>query len=474
MKKSALAAAITAALAATPARSQEFLAGDYWIASQGIGTSSVFAPGVARVDACTGATQLVLPLSSVLHAASTFDPSRNAFLVGAPVPSSPANVEILAVKADGSWASLGVGATGLFSLAATGDGRLYFIRSTTPNRIQYADAANVVHDLLDATGSAPLALPPTFQQRSMHYDAATNALFFGDIDSGTPCAISTGTAWIRKVPLAPGGALAAGPVQSGPVCVLNGDSALRVVNLSEGPGDTVFAVLDDNTNGAVARMITVDKATLAVTPFAMNGPDTGAAATVAGVYNKACGFAVINDGFEPKLRLYGPGMSGNGVTWVTGGVSVHADAHMTRIPESVVQGVLPFGTGTPGCAGAQALWVTTTPKVGASGFRFTCTNAPPSALGLLIVGNAPDFAGSDPFAFGALLHVSLFASTFLEGLDLTSSSFGLGSSPAPIPISPVLAGQTVVAQALWVWSGCATPSPVGISTSTGLGVTFQP
>jgi hypothetical protein len=276
-----------------------------------------------------------------------------------------------------------------------------------------------------------------------------------------------------RIPISLDGTKVTGPAQTVPFCTVP-MSQLRVVNFSAGPGSSVMAVLDDNSNGAVGRMVTIDPLTLAVSTYAANGPYTGAAATVAGVYSHLLGRAVIDDGFAIALRVYNQGESGNGLIWVNGGVSVHANASMVEIPNDAAIGLLPFGTGTPGCKGTEALYATSTPRVGAPNFRFTCTNVPPSTLGLLLIGDAPDLNGSDPFGLGALLHVNLFASSFLESQDLYSNAFGLGGSAAPIPISGSLVGLTFDAMALWVWTGCSTPSPFGISTSTGLALTIQP
>lgn len=126
-----------------------------------------------------------------------------------------------------------------------------------------------------------------------------------------------------------------------------------------------------------------------------------------------------------------------------------------------------YGTGSPGCSGTHTLDTTTAPFINSPQFGFTCDNAPPSTLGLGILTNAPDFAGSDPLFIGVILHVDLFGSTELYGLDFVSDALGMGAAPAPIPNVPALVGSTYYCMALWAWSSCSLP-PYNLSTSRGL------
>lgn len=139
-------------------------------------------------------------------------------------------------------------------------------------------------------------------------------------------------------------------------------------------------------------------------------------------------------------------------------------------------GVAPYGLGTPGCAGLMVLGASGPPKVGAAGFGITSLHAPPSSFGLGLVGNVADFAGSDPFGVGLVLHVDLVASAQVVTLAFASDPSGVAFAPAPIPAVPSLAGVTVFAQALFVEKPGAScgASPFGLISSTGLGLTLQP
>lgn len=139
-----------------------------------------------------------------------------------------------------------------------------------------------------------------------------------------------------------------------------------------------------------------------------------------------------------------------------------------------VPGLKAFGTGTEGCVSRQWLSANGVPAVGSAGFAFQSSHAPNGGLGLLLLGDAANVAGNDPFALGALFHVDLALSTFLQGLDMPANAAGLGTTPVPLPANPALAGQKLVAQALWIWSTECLLPPIGMSSTAGLEVTFQP
>jgi hypothetical protein len=136
-------------------------------------------------------------------------------------------------------------------------------------------------------------------------------------------------------------------------------------------------------------------------------------------------------------------------------------------------GASPFGSGTPGCAGTQTLGVNHAPMAGSPHFAVTCDHAPPSSLGLCLVADAPDLAGSDPFFLGIALHVNLFAASEVLSFDLASDASGIGLTVnTAIPNDAALIGKTYYAQALWLWTSCSLP-PFNLSTSRGLAITIQ-
>ncbi len=134
-----------------------------------------------------------------------------------------------------------------------------------------------------------------------------------------------------------------------------------------------------------------------------------------------------------------------------------------------------FGMGTTGCGGALGMAASEAPAVGAPDFRFLATNAPRNTLGLLLVTSLPDVFGSDPFSLGLLLHVDLFASAEVLGLDLVSEGSGAGLLSVAIPSDPLLQGQSFTAQSVWVelpGEGCAT-SVLHLVSSRGMQLVIQ-
>ncbi|HKE00790.1 MAG TPA: integrin alpha [Planctomycetota bacterium] len=137
-------------------------------------------------------------------------------------------------------------------------------------------------------------------------------------------------------------------------------------------------------------------------------------------------------------------------------------------------GIAFYGTGTPGCSGSQTTTGNTAPTVGNAAFALRCNHAPPSALGLNLVGDVPNVLGSDPLGLGVLLHVDLFLSTTTFGLNMNSDAAGFASSPTPVPPTPGLAGVTLYGQSLWFWPAgpCSLP-PFQLSTSRAVAITIQ-
>jgi hypothetical protein len=135
-----------------------------------------------------------------------------------------------------------------------------------------------------------------------------------------------------------------------------------------------------------------------------------------------------------------------------------------------------LGSGTPGCAGRLGLAATSVPTVNQASFAIAASNAPQSSLGLLLVGDAADAAGSDPLGLGVLFHVNVLTVTELLGIDLRSGTEGLARAATPIPNAPVLAGKTFTAQAFFLEAGVAPcdPSPFGLVSSRGLSITVLP
>ncbi|MFN0208078.1 MAG: FG-GAP repeat protein [Planctomycetota bacterium] len=140
-------------------------------------------------------------------------------------------------------------------------------------------------------------------------------------------------------------------------------------------------------------------------------------------------------------------------------------------------GTSSYGTGTPGCTGTQTLGVNHAPMINSPHFALTCSNAPPSSLGLAIVTDSQDLAGSDSLGVGVLVHTDFAFATELIALDFASDGTGYSETVgATIPNNPTIVGNTYYACALWAWSPstCVLPgfNPYNLSTSRGLAITI--
>ncbi|MBI3818748.1 MAG: hypothetical protein HY286_08670 [Planctomycetes bacterium] len=173
--------------------------------------------------------------------------------------------------------------------------------------------------------------------------------------------------------------------------------------------------------------------------------------------------------FPVTLGAFDTLLNGNGAV---GGFS---DGWLAKVTLGTPAGVVPYGTGTLGCAGAQSLVVYSTPKVGNPNFEFTCSHCPGDSLGLLLITNQSYATDSDPFGIGLNLLVDLFSSSEIYAFDINSNSLGGASVPTAIPNNSLLGGNKYYAQVVSLWpSGTCTPSVLGLSSSNALAITIQP
>lgn len=153
-------------------------------------------------------------------------------------------------------------------------------------------------------------------------------------------------------------------------------------------------------------------------------------------------------------------------------VANYGGSGVTVLKNALVEpaGTFLYGPGTPGAWGTLGLDTNAIPQIGDAGFALVATNAPRHALGLLLLGNAFDVAGSDSLGVGLLLHVDVLASTELLGLDAPSDAAGGVFVPAPIPNDPALAGLAYAAQFVFVEAAgfASSPSPFHLVGSRGL------
>ncbi|MBI3818709.1 MAG: VCBS repeat-containing protein [Planctomycetes bacterium] len=134
-------------------------------------------------------------------------------------------------------------------------------------------------------------------------------------------------------------------------------------------------------------------------------------------------------------------------------------------------GISIFGTGTPGCFGAQTLTSTLPPKIGTPQYPFTCNRGPANSLSLLIVTDVAYFPGADPFSLGITMYNDFILSTQLWGFDMPTDIYGIGTAHADIPNDPTLVGQLFYGQVLSLFGNIpCTPSVSGLSASMGVAI----
>ncbi len=129
-------------------------------------------------------------------------------------------------------------------------------------------------------------------------------------------------------------------------------------------------------------------------------------------------------------------------------------------------GVQRYGVSSGACRGPIVMDVTRMPAGGTQDFTVVCSAAPPSTAGWLVLGVAPDAAGTP--VLGANLHVSV--NNFILALPLTSSATGFGS--VRLPLYRTWRGTSLFAQFVWVNPpNCTGNGP--LSSSNALQIVVQ-
>jgi hypothetical protein len=165
-----------------------------------------------------------------------------------------------------------------------------------------------------------------------------------------------------------------------------------------------------------------------------------------------------------------PGTAGDLLVQVTSltqpMVSETRTVHLVHDPV----GVFRFGIGTPGCTGAYAVDATGPLATGGPPTQLQCTQVPPLAPVLWMVGFgvAPDFA---TWQFPGLpdFYVDPFGNLFVTFFVFADAG-GLASASLQAPPDPFLKGLELVCQTLTPTGPCA---PASISSSPALGMVVQ-
>lgn len=232
-----------------------------------------------------------------------FDTWRNAMVVNMSLhPDGPFNYKPWVVSSDGSAVALpGLDSVSLRGIATTGDGRIYLQRNTFGNgTIEYYDAGNQLHTLMDETGTAP------FDLRVEHvlYDPAGDALIAVHSvhwTPGSPCSTTANS--VYRIPLSADGSQVAGPVTCTTLLTANEN----LLSLDHLPGGDMLLVAQGLSDDKFWR---IDPSGPSASLWATCLPDD----LNGGVHVDALGAAVVMEDASNQLRIFGPGSSGTGTT----------------------------------------------------------------------------------------------------------------------------------------------------------------
>ena len=216
------------------------------------------------------------------------------------------------------------------AIASRGDGIVY-LWYTELDPIRYLDASDTVQDLLDEAGTGSYVLPGTgVVVDVMIYHESTNSLIIVTAFDFGPCVVANETCAI-KVPLTADGAQVAGPLVAVQVDI--SVSAESVVGIGYGPGDSIFFIVDTNSNAQEPRMQLLDPDTMTLSTFAESGSFIGAAVISAGTYSNVNDVGLLFDTNSDEIRAYTLGETGLGTTFLSGlsGPGFHEVARMVEI-----------------------------------------------------------------------------------------------------------------------------------------------
>ncbi|HEX5011208.1 MAG TPA: hypothetical protein VFY71_12495 [Planctomycetota bacterium] len=341
---------------------------------------------IYRIDPQTGHGAMLADTTYLGTAGSAvFDNYRNGVLAYCSVPpDSWALQSLWLFAADGTATKLGLSGAYPGALAPTGDGRIFFQRDDVVwwPQIEWLDASNVAHVLMDSTGTAP------YQHTvdAMIYSPAQNALFAATRE-GAPDACSGALCSVLRIPLSADGTRVGGAV----TCTTwDGGGTENPTNFDELPGGDLLLTFN-SSYVAPDKFQRVNAATGALSTFAKCIPHD----VDGGVWSPAVSrIIIINDGTN-QLETYTAGDDGTGDALVT-------DVPVSGFTSGTGPGNLIFEVklGGPGCAGLLApygaglggkggfvpvLAGAGCPDVG-NGFAITIDHAVGGASGLLFVG----------------------------------------------------------------------------------------
>jgi len=389
-----------------------FKPGELFLYSPGLQGPGYSGAGILRMNPTTGASSVLLQTATAQPNIGTvaFDPYRQRVVVSAALTlQQPSRLYYV----DGNGALEDplalVGPAAANCIAPAGNGRIYF-QAFIPgvNAFSYLDANDDLQTLYESDGVTPL-LPagPMSAPSGAIYEPATNALFFAFFDQNA--SFPGEHIRVRKVPLSADGSRVGGPMVDSLYNVSPGLGGEQPVGWSHGPDGKLILNVITAEAGAMPRMLQVDPANVAITPWGNTGttdPSVGLFLFVAGAYSAALDKVVVVDAWNKQLRSFAQGSAGGlggavpigPATFPNVGiqvnlVSVPSDAHVSTSYCTAKTTTL------PGClASIQSFGVPA--QSNPAGFHVIAAPAPGGNPGLFLWSLAGP--ASTPFAGGWL------------------------------------------------------------------------
>ncbi|MBI3817955.1 MAG: hypothetical protein HY286_04630 [Planctomycetes bacterium] len=454
----------------------QFHEGYIFILSSSLPTPPVANAGLLRLDPSTGAIQQILTADwPSVNTSFVYDGYRAKLIMSAHPTGAPGFSTCIKVDADGTWTQFTNMPASIKKMSSIGDGRIFYLfnNGTAQNPLRYMDASDISHDVLNAAGTGGFSATPTGQINDMIYEPQTASIWILTFPNASPCGNTFG---IYRIQLNGAGTQVVGAPLVYTYC-LGGSGFYNGTRLSRGPNGNILVALQSTVPQPNANAFMIDPGSMSGSVYSMWQDSTSPGVLTAGIYSSYLNGMLFVDTFQDEMRYFSQGSGGGGFTFDKGLVSsAGGSAEAVGMAEVRLApvGLANYGSGTPGCLGYQHLTANQSPKVNAVDFRLICTNAPPSSLGLILITDVADVAGTDYFSLNFLVHLDLINSTQLLWADIDSNPVGFGESPVPLIIDPMLVGQTFYEQAIWYWTGCAPPSGTGFSSSDALVTTIQP
>ncbi len=470
--RSFIFAVIAAASTGGPlfAQSSGFVPGDLYLFSPAITGSSSTDGALLRIDPTTGATTVLVDLDVTASTpqSAAYDSYRNRIVFQGRPAGVAGQSALWMVDGNGALQKLGYDGKPLRTFAPSGDGKIYLLDDSDGTAwIEYIDAANVRHPLMQDIGLAPFTINDNFgfDVRAMLYDPASHRLFIASYSAASVVCTGGNTADVnlRSIQLDTAGTQVIGPVICNQFAVDPSGPGEIPVGLSFGQNGQLLLVVDTGTNAQNSRMISVDPNTLAMTSFAANGSYVGAAATNAGTWSSALNKAVILDTGNDVLRKFGAGESALATSLPVSSAGGSGEiATMFEIPvDPCASAFVAYGAGLAGTGGqVPSMSGSGCPEPGAA-VQVTISSVLGGAGGVFCIGFSP---ASIPLLGGKFL-----VGGSVVAVPITMPGNGIASLPGVIPNDVNLLGLDVYQQAVFVDPGAV----LGASMTNGLRVEIR-